>query len=242
MNGESEGALSAQARILLVEDEPATRDLHAAVLQGAGFSVEMAASLAEMLEWTARTRFDLILLDLRLPDGNALDLVGQLRQNSSAGIIVATSSRSLGDRMSGLEQGADDYLEKPIHPRELVARVRNLASRLASIRSDVPKLIYHFEGWHVDLTTRKIEFHTGDTLHLTENEFRLAEILVREAPSPLHRDRLLGVLSDDEETTARAVDKAIYRMRTKFHSVLGGSAPFIETMHGFGYRLIARQL
>ncbi|MBB2205383.1 response regulator transcription factor [Gluconacetobacter takamatsuzukensis] len=229
--------------LLLVEDDEITRDIYSAVLIGAGFAVTVVGTLSGLRQQIVQARFDVILLDLCLPDGNALELVSELRTTSSAGIIVITSSREATDRLKGLESGADQYLQKPLHPRELIASIRNLSTRM---RKDAvenkPAPIYHFEGWSVDLSARKISAANGKYIYITENEYRILEAMIRNGTKPLHRDRLLILLNDDEEITTRAVDKAIYRMRLKLHNTLDISTPLIETVHGFGYRLTARRL
>ncbi|RDD70846.1 DNA-binding response regulator [Paracoccus versutus] len=238
MAGEQNGV-----RVLLVEDEETVRQLHGAVLVGAGCVVDEAPTLASFRDRLARTRYDVVLLDLSLPDGNALAAISEIRRETSAGIIVATANRDLEDRLAGLERGADEYLEKPVHPRELVSRVRNLAERLAaSRRNPATELVHHFQGWSVDLAARIVRVPDGGQLHLTENEFRLLDMLIRNAGKAVHRERLLTILDSGEEVMDRAVDKAIYRLRVKLHAVLGQAAPLIETVHGFGYRFIAESL
>lgn len=230
-------------RVLLVEDEATVRELHDAILVSAGFVTEVAETLAEMHRCLGAARFDIVLLDLRLPDGNALDAIPRIRATTSAGIIVATSSRDGGDRLAGLENGADQFLEKPIHPRELLARVRNVIGRLRAVDAALPgHAVHRFEGWTADLPARKVRFNDGRDVHLTDGEFRLLEALIRNLGKPVHRDRLITLLSDDDEATARAVDKAVYRTRLKMHAFLGHATPLIETVHGFGYRLVARPL
>ncbi|WP_142846180.1 response regulator transcription factor [Telmatospirillum sp. J64-1] len=237
------GETRSKGRILLVEDEETVRDLHGAVLLSAGFETESAATLAELRRRIGSRRFDLVLLDLRLPDGNALDAVAEIRQTTSAGIIIATSSQDQKDRLEGLESGADEYLEKPVHPRELLARVNNLLGRLRDAGAvQGQSMVYRFEGWTVDLLARKVQFHAGGDVSLTENEFRLLEALIRNNGKPVHRDRLLSLWDDNEDITARAIDKAVYRMRLKLHAGLGQAAPLIETVHGYGYSFIARPL
>lgn len=234
---------SSPGRVLLVEDDAISRELHNAILLSAGFETEAVQSIAELLQTIKRSRFDIIILDLGLPDGNALDVVPEIRESTSAGIIVATASTDRDDRLAGLEGGADEFLEKPVHPRELLARVRNLAARLQSVRSEeAPGTTHHFEGWQVDLITRKVSFQNGNEVSLTTNEIRLLDTLIRNIGKPVHRDRLISIMSDDEDVTSRAVDKVVYRMRLKLHAFLGRSAPVIETVHSYGYRFIARRL
>lgn len=235
-------SLEQAGRVLLVEDDEIARDLHNAVLLGAGFETETAGSLADVRDRIASTRFDIVLLDLRLPDGNGLDIIADIRASTSAGVIVATSSQNEHDRLIGLEAGADDYLLKPLHPRELLARIRNLLTRLRSADESATPTIYRFEGWTADLVSRKVTFRNGADEHLTESEFRLLEVLIKNHGKPVHRDRLVSLISDDEEITTRAVDKVVYRTRLKLHAHLGNAAPLIETVHGYGYRFIARAL
>jgi DNA-binding response OmpR family regulator len=232
-----------EARVLLVEDDEIPRDLHNAVLLGAGFDTATAGTLAELRDQVGRSRFDVVLLDLRLPDGNALEIIPEIRQNTSAGIIVATSSRDEHDRLAGLEGGADDFLIKPVHPRELLARIRNLLTRLrATAALATTDTLHRFEGWTADMVARKISFQDGRDVHLTESEFRLLEALIKGEGKPIHRDRLVALISDDEEVTTRAVDKVVYRTRIKLHTYLGNAAPLIETVHGYGYRFIAKRV
>lgn len=233
----------AEPRLLLVEDDEITRNLYTAILVGAAFHVTAVDTLFALRQQIAQTRFDIILLDLGLPDGNGLELISELRSASASGIIVITSSREATNRLKGLESGADQFLEKPLHPRELIACVRNLLTRLRPSTTN-PKntSVFYFDGWSVDLTLRKATSTNGNYIYLTENEFRILDAMIKNAPKPLHRDRILALLSDDEEITTRAVDKAIYRMRQKLKSIYDAPLPLIEAVHGFGYRLNAKRL
>lgn len=229
-------------RVLLVEDEETTLAIHEAVLSSAGFETVAVRTLAELKVLIGKMKFDIILLDLRLPDGNSLDLVPEIRTRTSAGIIVATSSPDIQDRWRGLESGADEYLTKPVHPRELLARTSNLARRLTAAGTAMAdENVHRFEGWSVDLAARRVSVSAGKEFSLTENEFRILEVLIRNVARPVHRDRLAAILNG-EENSARAVDKTIYRLRLKFHAVLGRSALFIKTAQGVGYTLISRKV
>lgn len=101
---------------------------------------------------------------------------------------------------------------------------------------------FEFEGWSLDILSRHVQFGDGRREHLTESEFRILEVLVRNCGHPVHRDRLLAKLDSDEDATARIVDKTMYRLRTKMHAHLGHKTKLIETVHGFGYRLDATRL
>lgn len=232
-----------KGQIILVEDDAIVRELHAAVLLGAGFDVEATDSLAGLRERIGTVRCDVILLDLKLPDGNALDVIPLIRGTTSAGIIVATANQTQESRLAGLEAGADEFLEKPVHPRELVARIRNMVERLrVAPENESSPGVYRFEGWTADLVARKVTFGNGTEVRLTENEFRLLETLIRNAGKPVHRDRLISAIADSDAVTARAVDKAIYRARLKLSNGGRDTPPLIETVHGYGYCLTATPL
>lgn len=231
------------SRILIVEDDDMVREIQSAVLRGAGFSVTAATTLEEARQCWSSARFDVVLLDLALPDGNSLSSIPEIRDRTTAGVMVLTSSRLESERVSGLESGADDYLHKPLHPRELVARIRNLVKRLRAARTaEVAAVRFEFEGWTLDVLTRQIHFSSGQREHLTDSEFKILEVLARNPGNPIHRERLLARLDSDDAVTPRAVDKTMYRLRTKMHAHLGHKAKLIETVHGFGYRLDATRL
>jgi len=231
------------SRILVVEDDDTVREIQSAVLQGAGFAVDMASTLKEARQRWTSARYDVVLLDLSLPDGNGLSAIPEIRDRTTAGVMVLTSSHRESERLAGLESGADDYLHKPIHPRELIARVRNLVKRLQASRAPTESAVrFEFEGWTLDVLARQIHFGNGKREHLTESEFRILEVLAKNPGNPVHRERLLAKLDSNDAVTPRAVDKTMYRLRTKMHAHLGHKAKLIETVHGFGYRLDAMRL
>ncbi|MEQ8334065.1 response regulator transcription factor [Nisaea sp.] len=233
------GFESDTGRILLVEDNDAARDILSAILVSAGYQTTTATTLAEARTHIEHEEFDVVVIDLQLPDGNGLSLINPVRQNSNAGIVVATASADFRNRLVGLESGADEYLEKPVHPRELVARIRNLMTRLEQRRSVPEATRFEFDGWFIDLIARKVFFDSGASENLTESEFRIMEVLVRNCGHAVHRDRILAAMDEDGDATPRAVDKALYRTRLKLHAHLGSKANIIETVHGVGYRLVA---
>jgi DNA-binding response OmpR family regulator len=118
-------------RILAIEDEPRLGQLIVSILTQAGFAVDWSQTMAEGREFVAANSYDLILLDLRLPDGNGLDFVRELRRgNDHVPVIILSAADTVEDRVTGLTEGADDYLVKPFASSELVARIRAVLRRL----------------------------------------------------------------------------------------------------------------
>ena len=232
-----------RGRVLLVEDDEVVSGLHSAVLNSAGFETETVQNVEETQGLVGRRKFDVVLLDLNLPDGNGIGLVERIRRETSAGIIVITGTQDRRARLASLELGADGYLEKPVNPRELVVRVRNLMARLRSASEEgVDPAIRRFEGWTFNPIAREISFKDGEVARLTENEYRLLDILIRNTGLPVHRERLVAAICGDGGISDRAVDKLVYRTRVKLHEYLGSKAPLIETVHGFGYRFVAERV
>jgi DNA-binding response OmpR family regulator len=124
-----------RARLLIVEDEAATRDMLLALLQRANYDVTAVATAAEARRVLSRDAVDLVLLDLNLPDNDGLDLDRAFARRRDFGVIIVTARSDVIDRIIGLELGADDYLIKPFDPRELLARVRALLRRFKSQRA-----------------------------------------------------------------------------------------------------------
>lgn len=225
-----------QAHILLVEDDPATQALLSAFLREAGYSVSGAATAEAMRQAMARASVDLILLDLNLPDGDGIQLAHSVRKQSRVPIIMVTARAQPRDRITGLELGADDYVTKPFHPRELVARVRNILGRLHGHKESPGGVVYKFAGWEMDLLWRKLTSPDGDPISMTATEFDLLAVLVARAGQPLTRDQLLEATgAPGREVNDRSIDTLISRIRRKLGDARGGQR-MVETCHGHGYR------
>ena len=224
------------ATILIVEDEPAIRDLLALNLRHAGFSVDQAASAAAALQHIDAAVPDLILLDWMLPDQAGVDLARRLRadpRTRDVAIIVLTARATEGDKLSGFEAGADDYITKPFSPRELIARVRALLRRRAPEANEDPVEV---AGLRLDPGTFRITGH-GQLLKMGPTEFRLLHYLMNNVDRVLSRSKLLdGVWGDQVFIEERTVDVHIRRLRLALQP--SGHDRLIETVRGGGYRLL----
>jgi len=211
--------------ILLVEDERTIAEPLAEGLRREGFVVEHAAAAEEAL---AAGEADLVLLDLRLPDGDGLDVCRRLRERSNVPIIVVTARGEEADRVVGLELGADDYVVKPFGLRELIARIRAV-SRRASGQHRPPARV---GGLEVDERTRRATLD-GRELELTTKEFDVLAALARDPGAVVSRRRLL---EDVWETTwygsSKTIDVHVGALRRKL-----GEPGLIETVRGIGFRL-----
>ena len=215
-------------RILVVEDEDAIAEPLVAGLQREGFDVDRVATGAAALDESLRP--DLVLLDLRLPDMDGLDVCRALRQRSAVPIIVVTARGEESDRVVGLELGADDYVVKPFGVRELIARIRAVMRRTSAPPQDDRPL--HVGALVVDVRARRAQL-AGREVELTPKEFDLLTALARDAGAAISRRRLL---EEVWETTwygsSKTIDVHVASLRRKL-----GDPGLIETVRGVGFRL-----
>jgi len=216
-------------QILVVEDEDAIAEPLVDGLRREGFDVTRVANGNDALEAVA---CDLVLLDLRLPDIDGLDVCRQLRERSRVPIIVVTARGEEADRVVGLELGADDYLVKPYGLRELIARIRAVTRRAASAGTTGEPM--RVDGLEVDERARTASLD-GRELELTPKEFDLLAALARDPGAAVTRQRLLA---DVWQTTwygsAKTIDVHVAALRKKL-----GDPHWIETVRGIGFRLRA---
>jgi DNA-binding response OmpR family regulator len=214
-------------RILLVEDEDTIAEPLAAGLRREGFDVERAATGGAAL---AASTADLVLLDLRLPDMDGLDVCRRLREHSDVPIIVVTARGEEADRVVGLELGADDYVVKPFGLRELIARIRAVTRRTAA-RGDGREPL-RSGGLEVDERSRRARLDERD-LELTPKEFDLLAALARDAGAAISRRRLLEeVWETSWYGSSKTIDVHVASLRRKL-----GDPGWIETVRGVGFRL-----
>jgi two-component system response regulator RegX3 len=213
--------------ILLVEDDDSIAVPLADGLRREGFEVVRVASAAEAL---AAGPSDIVLLDLRLPDMDGLEVCRELRARSAVPIIVVSARGEEVDRVIGLELGADDYVVKPFGIRELVARIRAVARRSAAVkdgseRIDVGRISIDLRGHRAMVD--------GSEVQLTGREFDLLTVLARNAGAVVDRERILReVWHTTWYGSSKTVDVHVAALRRKL-----GDPSLIETVRGVGLRL-----
>ncbi len=224
------------AQILVVEDEPAIRELIAVNLRHAGYAPVLAADLAEARNRIDATLPDLVLLDWMLPDGAGTELARRLRADSRTRelpIIMLTARAQESDKLGGFEAGVDDYITKPFSPRELLARMRALLRRAAPAATEEPVEI---AGLRLDPKTFRVTGN-GSPVDLSPTEFRLLHFMMKQPDRVLSRSRLLdNVWGDHVFIEERTVDVHIRRLRLALQPT--GHDRLVETVRGGGYRFL----
>ena len=224
------------AKILIVEDEPAIRELLAVNLRHAGFEPVQAPDAAAARREIDAALPDLVLLDWMLPDITGVEFARKLRADSRTRhlpVIMLTARSAESDKLGGFEAGADDYVTKPFSPRELVARVRALLRRRAPEASDEP---IEVDGLRLEPQTFRV-IANGQTLRMGPTEFRLLHYLMRNLDRVLSRSKLLdGVWGDHVFIEERTVDVHIRRLRLALQP--SGHDRLVETVRGGGYRFL----
>src|SRR5580692_11293317 len=237
MNSDAE--LGKSGHILVIDDQEEICDVVREYLTDEGFHVSTANDGAGLREAIARGPVDLVILDLVLRGEDGLQLARELRNGSDIGIIMLTGRGETVDRIIGLEMGADDYLSKPFHLRELLARVRSVlrrgSTRGGGERSAAARAQIRFAGWSLDLASRELLSPVGEEVRLTTGEFELLAAFVNHANQVLSRDRLLDLSRHREAGPFdRTVDVQVGRLRRKLEDDPKNPA-MIKTVRAGGY-------
>jgi DNA-binding response OmpR family regulator len=215
-------------RVLVVEDHPRLAETVAAVLRREGMAVDLAFDGREALERTAVTSYDVVVLDRDLPNVHGDDVCRSLVDAGQSAVLMLTASGTVEDRVAGLGLGADDYLPKPFHIAELVARIRALARR--SRRSLPPTLAYG--DLQLDSAHRRVT-RGGNPLSLSPKEFAVLELLLGADGAVVSTEEILERAWDDAtDPFTNAVRMTISRLRGKL-----GDPPVIQTVTPIGYRI-----
>ncbi len=222
------------AAILVVEDDLLTRRLLQEILERDGCTVTTAGSVAEAMGEVGRREFDLVLLDLGLPDGDGLTLCRRIRERHQMPIVIISTRREIDDRIVGLDTGADDYIVKPFEPREVVARVRAHIRRTREMSGERQGII-DLGRVIVDPALRDA-IVDGKPAGLTRKEFQLLHLLASRRGRAVSREFLIERLwSEDELASDKNVAVYVRRLRSKIER--DPDAPeIIHTVRGFGYR------
>lgn len=219
--------------VLLIDDDAALSQMLSEFLAEEGFSVTAAINGEDGIALALSGRFAAIILDIMLPRINGLEVLRRVRAESAVPIVMLTARGDCVDRIVGLELGADDYVAKPYHPRELIARLRAVLRRAGAPRSDGPLSI---DVLKLDAARRETSWE-GRRIDLTATEFNLLEALMRSGDTVATKDALsLAVLGRARQPYDRSIDVHTSNLRLKLVEATAGRVA-IETIRGVGYRL-----
>lgn len=234
MTGEE---VSMKAQILVVEDEREIADLLVAYLERGGFDVARATTVSDAIRMHAQIRPDLILLDIGLPGGDGLDVLTTIRRRSDTPVIMVTAQDDDVTKLSSLRIGADDYVQKPFNPSEIVERVRAVLRRTQGLTGrrtlNVGQLIIDLEARLV--CGRREDRTEGERIPLTPTEFEILAHMARQPRRAFTRAELLEAAAPDSDAYDRVIDSHLSKLRTKL--LAAGYESLIEPVRGVGYRL-----
>ena len=208
------------AHILVVDDDQRIRQMLTRYFEQEGYRVSVAAD-GPAMRAQLNDSVNVILLDVVMPGEDGLTLAREIRASSDVGIIMLTGRGDVLDRIIGLEVGADDYIAKPFHLREVLARVKSVLRRREpqSMPSGTADEVIRFEGWRLDVVRRQLVSPTGEEVALTSGEFDLLAALARHPGRVFGREALMDLTRGRSwETFDRTIDAQIARLRKKIEA------------------------
>ena len=229
--------MSERRHVLIVDEDREARAALASHLERHGFRVTTAATGLALSRALERARIDLVVLDVQLSEEEGLKLCRNLRATSEVPVIILDRDGDETDRIMGLELGADDFLVKPVSPREMLARIRNILRRAhaAPVAPATRARRYRFAGWQLDIVARELSDPAGHLTVLRSSEYRVLASLLAHGNRVVSRVRLIELARGrDAGPFDRSVDVRISRLR----QILGDDARLpriIKTVHGEGY-------
>src|SRR5215510_575429 len=229
-------AAGASLHVLAVDDDPSVRQMIVDYLGDNDIRVTVLPDGREIAAALARDVIDLVILDLKLPGEDGMQIARSLRAESDIPIIMLTGRKEEADRVMALELGADDYLTKPFSPRELLARIRALLRRARgreTIAEGLAKIrAYRFAGWELNVRVRRLKSPQGEVMTLRNAEFNLLAAFLASPQRVLSREQLLSMSHlHNDEVYDRAIDVQVGRLRRKLART-GGGTELIQTERG----------
>lgn len=224
--------------IYVLEDDPDMARIYQREICAAGYEVETFTTISDFVARVTQAPPCLSVLDLELPDGNALSVLRNVLAERQHPAIVASGRSGLGDKLTALDSGADDYIVKPFEPLELVARIQTVLRRLSThdpaARATSGRRAC-FAGLRVDLDSYEMTSPDGTVTHLSHEDVKLLSVLISARGRVLSRDYLLAALkAEEEDVFDRSIDVRVSRLRKKLHSA-AGNTKLIRTVYGAGY-------
>ncbi len=237
--GHVTAAMTTPIHVLAIDDDPSVRQMIVDYLGDNDIQVTALPSGRAIADVMARHTIDLLILDLKMPGEDGMQIARNLRAASDIPIIILTGRKEEADRVMGLELGADDYLTKPFSPRELLARIRALLRRSRSHETVADGLAriraYRFAGWELNVRLRQLTSPHGATIPITNSEFNLLVAFLAAPQRVLSREQLLDSSRlHNDEVYDRSIDVQIGRLRKKIEPK-DAHAQLIRTERGAGY-------
>ncbi|MBB3545235.1 MULTISPECIES: response regulator [unclassified Rhizobium] len=236
------GSSPIKTAILVVDDDPRIRQMLQRYFEHEGYKVTCAASGEEMRLSLKAKAFDIILLDLVLPDQDGLDLAREIRRTSNIPIMILTGREDVVDCVVGLEIGADDYVVKPFHLREVHARLKSILRRYQAAPVPGPKEhdLLVFDGWQLDRQKRKLLNPENLEIELSSGEFDMLDAFIRNAGRVLSRDALMDLTRHrGRDAFDRSIDTQISRLRRKIE-IDPARPELIKSIRSVGYVFTAK--
>ncbi len=228
---ESQAPADDAAHLLLVDDDRRIRALLSRYLAARGYRVSAAVDSADARRLMASLAFDLIVLDVMMPGENGIDFARSVRQSSNIPILMLTARSETGDRVRGLEAGADDYLAKPFEPMELALRIASILRRAAPPTLEAtPEPSVRFADFIFDIERGDLQ-NDGQSVRLTDRERNMLQVLARAMGEPVSREALAS-----DGANERTIDVQINRLRRKIERD-PANPQYLQTARGAGYRL-----
>jgi two-component system phosphate regulon response regulator OmpR len=221
--------------ILLIDDDSRLAELLEGYVVDFGFHLTSAETAAEGIKLLRAKEFDLVLLDIMLPDGDGLEINKRIRMFSDVPIIMLTARGDDEDKIIGLEIGADDYVAKPFNPRELIARMKAVMRRRIGGGTDLDAVVIEYEDFYLNSRNQMVIVR-GNEIVLTSAEFKLLKVLASNPNRVFSRERLMDAVQGREfDGIDRTIDVHISKVRNKIE--IDPKRPrWIKTIWGSGYR------
>jgi DNA-binding response OmpR family regulator len=220
-------------KVLIIEDQQRLGQFLERGLKECAYTVRWVSTCKDALDALAEEPFDVVILDLGLPDGDGIEMLGSWRANGfNEPVLILSARDSVEDRIKGLNVGADDYLPKPFSFEELLARVRSLVRRQSSVK----QVVLEHRGVRVDLLSHTVQLN-GRPIELTSREYALLEIFMQNPGRILTRTLISEkIWASNYDVDTNLLDVYMSRLRTKLESAAG--KPLFKTIRGVGYQLL----
>ena len=225
---------NSKAHILVVDDDTRLRSLLQRFLRESDFYVSSAKGADEAREMMNQYEFDLLIVDIMMPEESGLTFLSKLRQEDSVPVILLTAMGETGDRINGLEIGADDYLPKPFEPKELVLRIKNILKRTPK-ESGAPVQKLNLGLCWYDLDKKELTTKQGVIIHITPVEQAMLSLLGQKSGQIFSRDKLAQLLGAGQGP--RSIDVQVTRLRKKIEKD-SKNPRYLQTVRGKGYMLL----